>query len=195
MILYLLCPLLIAGIKSQTVNVTVEERSRADENVPSSLYQEGEGLIEEELENNNQMFIREDDEMFQDQDTTSPHRDHCDRALLVFASHSHCGEPFHNEMFTISSENWCHQEHISSPYRNLTLCLEKISDLVNCLYPNQDTEDFFLSIHSQYFQDCSTEKLVFEDAPHWVAMVLTLIPVSIIPVLVYLVVWKSKVQE
>ncbi|XP_034426940.1 receptor activity-modifying protein 3-like [Hippoglossus hippoglossus] len=204
MILFLLCPLLIAGIKSQTANVTVEERSRAegnqtfgvstDENVTSSLYGDEKSLIEAELENNNRTFISEDDERFQDPGTTSPRR-HCDHALLVFASDIHCGTEFHNVMFTISSENWCHLEHISRPYSDLTRCLEKLSNSVDCFYPNQDTQDFFLSIHSQYFHNCSNEELVFEDAPHWLVMVLTLIPVSIIPVLVYLVVWKSKVQE
>ncbi|XP_060950951.1 receptor activity-modifying protein 3-like [Limanda limanda] len=201
MILYLLLPLLIAGVKSQSANVTVEERSGAErnqtfgvstnENVTSSFPPE-ESLIEEELENKNLTFITEEDESFQD--PGSAHR-HCDHPLLVNASHSYCGEAFHEEMFSISSENWCHLEHITRPYSVLTRCLELLSNYCGCFYPNQDTQDFFISIHDQYFHNCSNEELVFEEAPHWLVMVLTLIPVSIIPLLVYLVVWKSKVQE
>ncbi|KAF0025868.1 hypothetical protein F2P81_022749 [Scophthalmus maximus] len=81
------------------------------------------------------------------------------------------------------------------PYNDMTFCLESASSSLGCYYPNPDTQDFFFFIHSHYFQNCTKEELVFEDAPHWVVMVLTLIPVSLIPVLVYLVVWKSKVQE
>ncbi|XP_062269845.1 receptor activity-modifying protein 3-like [Platichthys flesus] len=204
MMLYLLLPLLIAGVKSQTANVTVEERSGAErnqtygvsanENVTSILTPEEKSLIEEELENENLTFITEDDERFQDQDTPSAHR-RCDHLLLVYGSHEYCGGPFHNEMSNISSEDWCHLEHVSRPYSELTRCLEKLSNLTDCFYPNQDTQDFFIFIHSKYFHNCSNEELLFEDAPHWLVMVLTLIPVSIIPVLVYLVVWKSKVQE
>lgn len=75
------------------------------------------------------------------------------------------------------------------------MCLERLSHFVDCYYPNPDIEDFFLHVHSLYFHNCSKEELLLVDAPDGLVIALTLIPVSLIPVLVYLVVWKSKVQE
>uniref|UniRef100_A0A7N8XDQ6 Si:ch73-334d15.2 n=1 Tax=Mastacembelus armatus TaxID=205130 RepID=A0A7N8XDQ6_9TELE len=81
------------------------------------------------------------------------------------------------------------------PYNDLTVCLETASHLVNCYYPNPDIQDFFLYIHSKYFHNCTKKEFLLEDAPHGLVITLTLIPVSLIPMLVYLVIWKSKIQE
>lgn len=78
----------------------------------------------------------------------------------------------------------------------MALCLEDLSRRVGCYYPNPDIQDFFVFIHSLYFHSCKVEEeVVFEDAPHELVVALTLVPVSLIPILVYVVVWKSKVQE
>lgn len=77
----------------------------------------------------------------------------------------------------------------------MTDCLEEVSQMVGCYYPHPRIQDFFLEIHSRYFYNCTKEEAHMMDAPHGVVLVLTLIPVSIIPILVYLVVWKSKVQD
>ncbi|XP_022598021.1 receptor activity-modifying protein 1-like [Seriola dumerili] len=212
MILYLLFLLLIIGIEeSQTANMTEElgkvERNQTftvstkynstmtPGNVTSSLYRDEKSQIEDELLNNQtSTVITEDDETFQDQESRSPH-EHCQQDLLVQYSHSYCGAAFQKEMLTISTDNWCLLESITKPYSEVTYCLEKLSGLVGCYYPNPDTQDFFLHIHSYYFQNCTSDELPLEDAPHGLVMALTLIPVSLIPILVYLVVWKSKVQE
>uniref|UniRef100_A0A668A9X6 Si:ch73-334d15.2 n=1 Tax=Myripristis murdjan TaxID=586833 RepID=A0A668A9X6_9TELE len=131
---------------------------------------------------------------FQDQEQYRP-RMHCNESLLVEYSHKFCGAAFHNSMQTISTENWCDLNYIIRPYNDMTLCMEELSGLVECYYPNPNVQDFFLDIHSQYFQNCSEEELLLLDPPHEVVVILTLIPVSLIPVLVFLVVWKSKVRE
>ncbi|XP_044035512.1 receptor activity-modifying protein 1-like [Siniperca chuatsi] len=214
MILYLLLfPVLILGIvESQTANMTEDElgkvegnqtfsESTADKspmkpgNVTSSLYKDETSQIEDELQNNQtSTVLSEDDENFQDQENEFPARQ-CQHNLLVEYSHSYCGKAFHMEMQSISPENWCVLEKIIRPYNDMTVCLEKLSDIVNCYYPNPNIQDFFLYIHSYYFQNCSKEELLLVDAPQGVVIALTLIPVSLIPVLVYLVVWKSKVHE
>ncbi|XP_039990516.1 receptor activity-modifying protein 1-like [Xiphias gladius] len=213
MILYLLFPLLITGIlESQAANMTVEEWSKVEGNqtysvstkynstiIPgnatSSFYNDEKSQIEEELQNNQtSTVITEDDENFQDQEREFPHR-HCRQDILVNISHGICGANFHSEMLTISRENWCLLESITRPYSSMTSCLENLCQMVDCYYPNPDIQDFFLYIHSYYFHNCTKEDLPFEDAPHELVMALTLIPVSLIPILVYLVVWKSKVQE
>lgn len=77
----------------------------------------------------------------------------------------------------------------------MTVCMEKVSEILECYYPNQVIQGLFLQVHSSYFHNCTKEEVLLEDAPQWLVITLTLIPVSLIPILTYLVVWKSKVQE
>ncbi|XP_008293616.1 receptor activity-modifying protein 1 [Stegastes partitus] len=176
---------------SQDVNNTTKPN-----NATSSLFADNKTRIEDELERNGTSAITEEDEGFQEQENEFPSR-HCDQYQLVHFSHNYCGENFHQEMKAISSEEWCILENVISPYNDLTVCLEHVSFLVGCYFPNRDIQDFFLYIHSSYFQNCSRggggggEEFP-EDAPHGLVVVLTVVPVSFVPVLVYLLVWKSK---
>ncbi|XP_029312264.1 receptor activity-modifying protein 3 [Cottoperca gobio] len=211
MILYLLFSVLIlSNVESQTANMTVEKMSKVDGNqtlrefsnnnstmkpghVTSILSKDEKTLIEDELENNQtSAFITEDDENFQDQENEFPGR-HCFEDLLEGYIHM-CGAVFHKEMMSLNTEDWCVLENIIRPYNNMIVCLEHISPLVGCYYPNSNIQEFFHHIHSYYFHNCSMEELSLVDAPHGLVITLTLIPVSLIPVLVYLVVWKSKVR-
>ncbi|XP_063748528.1 receptor activity-modifying protein 3-like isoform X3 [Eleginops maclovinus] len=131
-------------------------------------------------------------ENFQDQEIVNTGR-HCLEDWLEIYSHSYCGLIFQMEMMKISTEDRCVLANIIRPYNNLTLCLEDLSNGFSCYYPNPTIQELFLTIHSKFFINCTTEKIPFEDAPQGLVIALTLIPVSIIPVLVYLVVFKSKV--
>uniref|UniRef100_A0A3Q3K6X3 Uncharacterized protein n=1 Tax=Monopterus albus TaxID=43700 RepID=A0A3Q3K6X3_MONAL len=129
-------------------------------------------------------------ESFQDQETNySGIR--CNEYMQVEFSRSICGTHFSKKMMEVSTENWCDLENIIKPYHELTLCLEQLSVLAGCYYPNSNIQDFFLVIHSHYFQNCTEELLLLEDAPHSLVITLTLISVSLIPILVYVVVWKK----
>ncbi|KAM7370388.1 hypothetical protein PAMP_009941 [Pampus punctatissimus] len=209
MIPYLLFSALIIGaIESQTANMTEEEFRNVEgnqtfsvsnknnseikpENVTSS-WDKYKSHVEDELQN--QTVITEDDESFQEQEEEFPGR-HCNEIALIEFSRSICKADFDKQMLTISPEDWCVLENIIRPYNNMTICLERLSSIVNCYYPNSNIQDFFREIHLYYFHNCSTEEQPFMDAPHGLVVVLTLIPVSLIPVLVYMVVWKSKVQD
>lgn len=178
---------------SQTFNLS----TKVERNVTSTLYADELSEIEGELGlQNNETFnlITEDDENFQDQEEFFPPK-FCHEDLLVEHSHSFCGAQFHADMLTIEVQNWCDLKYIIGPYNNMTICMERLSNLVGCYYPNPNVQEFFLHIHSQYFQNCSEEELQLADAPHGVVVALTLIPVGLIPILVFLVVWKSKVRE
>ncbi|XP_039644562.1 receptor activity-modifying protein 2-like isoform X2 [Perca fluviatilis] len=213
MILYLLVPALILGgnVDSQTANRTEEELSKVEgnqtlrespansamkpDNVTSSLYKDEKSLIEDELQNNQTSnVITEDDESFQDQENEFAGQ-LCKVDLLKEYSYIYCGNEFNSEMMSISTDNWCVLGDVIRPYNNMTVCLERLSNMVGCYYPNPTIQDFFLYIHSNYFVNCSKEDVLLEDAPQGMVIALTLIPVSLIPLLVYMVVWKSNVQE
>ena len=63
--------------------------------------------------------------------------------------------------------------------------------MLDCFYPNLDTQEFFLNVHSLYFHNCSREEFYEEDAPTGLVVTLTLLPISLIPLLVYLLVWNA----
>uniref|UniRef100_A0A3P8T4D1 Uncharacterized protein n=1 Tax=Amphiprion percula TaxID=161767 RepID=A0A3P8T4D1_AMPPE len=183
--------------RNQTFTVSTNNSTTKPNNVTSSLYADEKTWIEDELESNHtSAVITEDDESFQEQEDKFPGQ-HCHQELLVESSHFYCGETFHQEMKFISTEKWCILKNIIRPYHEMTVCLEEVSHLVGCYFPNPDIQDFFLFIHSTYFQNCSKGEggeEFLEDAPHGLVVLLTIVPVGFVPVLVYLVVWKSKGQ-
>ncbi|XP_041829435.1 uncharacterized protein LOC121632231 [Melanotaenia boesemani] len=208
MILYLVLHALILSIvASQSANITEElsevdlnqtsrlftdyKRTPKPKNVTSSLYKNEMDEIEKELQGNQtSSVITEDDERFQDQETKLPDK-HCHRNLLVEFSDVYCGDTFHKEMQAISTDNWCTLAYFIRPYNDLTICLEELTKVTGCYFPNPDIQDYFLSIHSTYFQNCTKEEDEPEDAPHSVVVMLTIIPVGLLPIVVCLVVWRS----
>ncbi|KAM8836381.1 receptor activity-modifying protein 3 [Spinachia spinachia] len=203
MILYLLVLilLLLDGVESQTANMTKEEWSQIKRNysgmiTPGNVTSRQEyelSLIEGELQDNQtSAFVTEDDEMFQQLENAILGRD-CKEKVLEELIPSICGMPFHTEMTYINPTKWCEMEYIIMPYNYMSDCLETVSHWAGCYSPNPITQDYFLSIHSQYFHNCSKKDLQFVDAPYRLVVALTLVPISLIPVLVYLVVCKSGV--
>lgn len=82
-----------------------------------------------------------------------------------------------------------------SAYNNLTMCLEISAGACKCYYPNAVVQDLFVKVHKDYFSSCGIKEDALPDAPSGVVLILTLLPVSIIPILVYMVIWKSSVSD
>ncbi|XP_047233509.1 receptor activity-modifying protein 3-like isoform X2 [Girardinichthys multiradiatus] len=190
MVSYLLLPaVILCVVVSQPANITGTEKPK---NETTSFYKDEFKAIENDLEKNNTfLVISEDNENFQDQKNEFLHQ-HCHQDLLINLSHVHCGEPFHAEMHNIHADEWCVLKSIIRPYNDLTQCLELVTEYTGCYFPNPDIQDFFLYIHSTYFQNCMEKaEDQFQDAPTSLVVALTIIPVSLIPVMVCLVLWKS----
>ncbi|KAM4524104.1 uncharacterized protein PAE49_000569 [Odontesthes bonariensis] len=207
MIRSLLHALMLGIVTSQQADTTKKERSTSVMNQTFSVFANDNSTtklnnatsrlfnetidIEEKLQGNRTSgLITEDDERFQD-DQNQASAENCKRDLLVRLSHEYCGQHFHEEMLAIGTENWCVLDDVIRPYNDLTVCVEQVAGIVNCFFPNPDIQDFFVYIHSMYFENCPEEDVQFEDAPHSLVVALTVIPVCLIPILVYLVVWKS----
>lgn len=137
----------------------------------------------------------EDSETFQDQEKYVPVF-HCpDAASLEIYNHMYCGAGFQKLMANISKERWCDWEEIVLPYNQLSECMENLAGILNCYYPNQQSQAFFVAMHEIYFRNCQEEEEVPWDAPPSLVLALTLLPVSLIPILVFMVVWKNNVRE
>ncbi|XP_061887839.1 uncharacterized protein LOC133638858 isoform X2 [Entelurus aequoreus] len=127
--------------------------------------------IHKNLENQTQNFVSEDKENFQVYEDYHP-PGVCREDDLVKESHAVCTSTFYQQM-----------EHLRPDERCV---LDQVIGKV---------QDFFLLVHSSFFQQCSPQERPLEDAPHGLAVALTLGTVSIIPVLVYLVGWRSGVDS
>ncbi|XP_029997703.1 receptor activity-modifying protein 2 isoform X2 [Sphaeramia orbicularis] len=89
-----------------------------------------------------------------------------------------------------NSTNWCIWGNVSGSYSNLSLCTEEISDCLLIPWPNPLVEQIFVDIHTKFFKDCPTEEL--SDPPPVIIFALVITPICLIPVMVSLVVLKTK---
>ncbi|XP_023119950.1 receptor activity-modifying protein 2 isoform X2 [Amphiprion ocellaris] len=101
-----------------------------------------------------------------------------------------CLSKFETAMDSLNSSEWCIWGNVNSLYSNLSHCTEEISDCLLIPWPNPLVEMTFVDIHSRFFQDCPTEEL--SDPPPAIILALVITPICLIPVMVSLVVLKTK---
>ncbi|CAJ1076152.1 receptor activity-modifying protein 2 isoform X2 [Xyrichtys novacula] len=101
-----------------------------------------------------------------------------------------CLRNFKEAMASLNSSDWCIWGNVRSMYSNLSLCTEEISDCLLIPWPNPLVEQTFVDIHSTFFKDCPTEEL--SDPPPAIIFALVITPICLIPVMVSLVVLKTK---
>ncbi|KAM3597954.1 uncharacterized protein V6R79_011639 [Siganus canaliculatus] len=104
--------------------------------------------------------------------------------------HPLCLANYEDSMASLSSSDWCIWSNVSSLYSNLSLCTEDVSDCLLIPWPNPLVEQIFVEIHSRFFKDCPTEEL--NDPPPVIIFALVITPICLIPVMVSLVVLKTK---
>nr|XP_046272128.1 receptor activity-modifying protein 2 isoform X2 [Scatophagus argus] len=101
-----------------------------------------------------------------------------------------CLSNYKNAMASLNSTDWCVWGNVSGLYSNLSLCTEEISDCLLIPWPNPLVEQTFVDIHTKFFKDCPTEEL--SDPPPFIVFALVITPICLIPVMVSLVVLKTK---
>lgn len=101
-----------------------------------------------------------------------------------------CLSKFGQAMASLNSTDWCIWGNVSGSYSNFSLCTEEISDCLLIPWPNPLVEQTFVDIHFMFFKDCPTEEL--SDPPPVIVFALVITPICLIPVMVSLVVLKTK---
>ncbi|XP_039979874.1 receptor activity-modifying protein 2 isoform X2 [Xiphias gladius] len=101
-----------------------------------------------------------------------------------------CLKQFESSMASLNSTEWCVWGNVRSVYSNLSRCTEDTSDCLFIPWPNPLVEETFVDIHSRFFKDCPTEEL--SDPPPVIVFALVITPICLIPVMVSLVVLKTK---
>ncbi|XP_077475607.1 receptor activity-modifying protein 2 isoform X2 [Stigmatopora argus] len=97
---------------------------------------------------------------------------------------------FEVAMAAMNATDWCAWSNVSGLYSSLSYCTENISDCLIIWWPNPLVEQTFVDIHQRFFKDCPTEELSDPAPPIVFALVIT--PILLIPVMVSLVVLKTK---
>uniref|UniRef100_A0A3Q3XK24 Uncharacterized protein n=1 Tax=Mola mola TaxID=94237 RepID=A0A3Q3XK24_MOLML len=122
--------------------------------------------------------------------------DYCDsygQPTMDCLSHllsDYCLLKFKNAMASHNSTNWCIWGNVSGLYSSLSNCTEELSDCLLIPWPNPLVEQTFVDIHTSFFKDCPTEEL--SDPPPLIVFVLVITPICLIPVMVSIVVLKTK---
>ncbi|XP_062422074.1 receptor activity-modifying protein 2 isoform X3 [Pungitius pungitius] len=101
-----------------------------------------------------------------------------------------CIKTFDDEMALLNSTDWCTWSNVGDLYSTLSLCTEEISDCLMIPWPNPLVERTFVDIHSRLFKDCPSQEL--SDPPPVIVFALVITPICLIPVMVSLVVLKTK---
>ncbi|KAL6489152.1 hypothetical protein MHYP_G00028930 [Metynnis hypsauchen] len=135
----------------------------------------------------------EDQESFQDQKNI--YYRHCNKTFLMMKVECCLDLIFHPNMMALGEENWCNWDMVIWYYSFLTICLEDSSEESSCYFPGPIIQKLFVDIHKQYFSSCSSKEDAFPNTPLSVVLILTLLPVSIIPIAVYLVICKNNIKD
>nr|XP_020508116.1 receptor activity-modifying protein 2 isoform X2 [Labrus bergylta] len=101
-----------------------------------------------------------------------------------------CLVKFRNTMASLNDTEWCIWGNVRGLYSNLSLCTEQISDCLLIPWPNPLVEETFVNIHSTFFKECPSEEL--RDPSPAIVFALVITPICLIPVMVSLVVLKTK---
>ncbi|KAJ8414412.1 hypothetical protein AAFF_G00052820 [Aldrovandia affinis] len=117
--------------------------------------------------------------------------DHFDKRIECYDFFvRNCFEIFNQSMSTLNAKDFCKWNNIKSPYNNFTMCTEERADCLLIPWPNKLVEIMFVNIHSNYFKSCPTQG--FYDPPPSIVFALVMTPICLIPVMVVLVVMKTK---
>ncbi|KAL0992798.1 hypothetical protein UPYG_G00098580 [Umbra pygmaea] len=101
-----------------------------------------------------------------------------------------CYKTFEKAIEPFNRTDWCNWDNVKSMYNTFTLCTEDIAECLGIPWPNWMVENTFVDIHSTFFLDCPNEAL--SDPPPSIVFALVMAPICLIPVMVVLVVLKTK---
>ncbi|KAM9474378.1 receptor activity-modifying protein 1-like isoform 1-T1 [Salvelinus alpinus] len=101
-----------------------------------------------------------------------------------------CYRPFVGGMESLNNTDWCNWNNVKRMYNTFTMCTEEIAECLLIPWPNRMVENEFVNIHSRFFPDCPNEAL--SDPPPSIVFALVMTPICLIPIMVVLVVLKTK---
>uniref|UniRef100_A0A3P9PST3 Receptor activity-modifying protein 1 n=1 Tax=Poecilia reticulata TaxID=8081 RepID=A0A3P9PST3_POERE len=119
----------------------------------------------------------------------------CDDRLYQKMINDFCFNHFKEEMGRLDSGMWCSWPETMEIYEGLTNCTCQVASRMDCFWPNQLVDNFFMKIHNTYFHHCAlTGRLLDEPS---ISILTPFIGVSMLITLLMttVVVWRSKRTE
>uniref|UniRef100_A0A8C2Z379 Receptor activity-modifying protein 1 n=1 Tax=Cyclopterus lumpus TaxID=8103 RepID=A0A8C2Z379_CYCLU len=106
-----------------------------------------------------------------------------------------CAAKFKFDMGGLDRGLWCSWPDTTEIYEELTNCTYQLALKVDCFWPNQIVDRFFVQIHRIYFHDCALTGRLLHDPPIGILAPFIAVPVLVTLLVTALVVWRSKRTE
>ncbi|XP_061841418.1 receptor activity-modifying protein 1-like [Nerophis lumbriciformis] len=119
----------------------------------------------------------------------------CNRGLYEGVIDKLCLAKFHFDMGSVDRGLWCSWPDTSEIYEGLTNCTYQVALRMDCFWPDQIVDRFFVEIHRKYFHDCAPTGRLIHDPSAKVLAPFIGVPVLVTLLVTALVVWRSKHTE
>uniref|UniRef100_A0A3P8T0V1 Receptor activity-modifying protein 1 n=1 Tax=Amphiprion percula TaxID=161767 RepID=A0A3P8T0V1_AMPPE len=119
----------------------------------------------------------------------------CNRGFYERMISDLCLAKFKFNMGGLDPGVWCSWPDTTEIYEGLTNCTYQVAMRMDCFWPNQIVDRFFMKIHQTYFQDCALTGRLLHDPPISVLAPFIAVPVLVTLLMTALVVWRSKRTE
>ncbi|XP_070786872.1 receptor activity-modifying protein 1-like [Enoplosus armatus] len=119
----------------------------------------------------------------------------CNRSFYERMINDLCLTKFKLDMGGLDRGLWCSWPDTMEIYEGLTNCTYQVALRVDCFWPNQVVDRFFMQIHRIYFHDCALTGRLLHDPPTGILAPFIAVPVLVTLLMTALVVWRSKRTE
>ncbi|XP_053217929.1 receptor activity-modifying protein 1-like [Podarcis raffonei] len=107
-----------------------------------------------------------------------------------------CWPKFHASVMAAAESSRCIWETTGSMYSELVLCTGLLAEGMGCPVASPTLDAFFMRIHAEYFANCSLPRDPTEHRPPTrVVVILTSLPVCLVPLSIALVLRKAQGPE
>ncbi|XP_053139771.1 receptor activity-modifying protein 1 [Hemicordylus capensis] len=119
----------------------------------------------------------------------------CHEATYSQLLQQNCFSKFKSDMDTLRQPLWCDWDKTYSWYEELTNCTIFLTVQHNFFWPNHLVDEFFISIHKNYFKNCPISGRALSDPPNTILCPFIVVPIFVTLLMTALVVWRSKRSE
>ncbi|KAL7370414.1 hypothetical protein ABVT39_027948 [Epinephelus coioides] len=119
----------------------------------------------------------------------------CNRVYYERMINDFCLAKFKFDMGGLEQGLWCSWPDTMEIYEGLTNCTYQVALRMDCFWPNQIVDRFFIQVHRLYFYNCALTGRLLQDPPISILAPFIAVPVLITLLMTALVVWRSKRTE
>ncbi|KAM8722038.1 receptor activity-modifying protein 1-like [Acanthopagrus schlegelii] len=119
----------------------------------------------------------------------------CNGAFYESKINDFCLAKFMFDMGGLERGLWCSWPDTMEIYEGLKNCTFHVALRLDCFWPNQIVDRFFMNVHRIYFHDCALTGRLLHDPPIGILAPFIAVPVLVTLLMTALVVWRSKRTE